>query len=80
MPTELIRKGTFSFRNAAVQEDFYLLDVIGGTSTIVLHPHKPIIAYSTGNCFIHHFLGCMIIVYDILSDTKINLAHHHCEV
>lgn len=27
-----------------------------------------------------HLVGCMIIVYDMLSDTKINLIHHQYEV
>lgn len=53
------------------QEDFYLLDVIGGASITALHPTRPIIAYSS---------GCMIIVYDVLTDQKINLVHHQSEV
>jgi len=29
-------------------EDFYLLDVIGGTSQSALHPTRPIVAYNSG--------------------------------
>lgn len=52
-------------------EDFHLLDIIGGASVSATHPTRPIIAYSS---------GCMIIVYDMLSDQKINLVHHEHEV
>lgn len=30
------------------QEDFYLLDVIGGASVAALHPTRPLVAYSAG--------------------------------
>ena len=36
-------------------------------SISVLHPSKPVVAYSA---------GCMIIVYDLLSDSKVNLMGH----
>ena len=45
-----------------LQDDFTLLDVIGGAGISVLHPTKPIVAYTS---------GCIIIVFDLLSDTKI---------
>lgn len=39
-----------------VQEDFYLLDVIGGSSHTVMHPTRPIVAYTSGNkVFIHTY-------------------------
>ena len=37
----------------------------------MLHPAKPIVAYTA---------GCMIIVYDLISDAKIQLINHHHEV
>jgi hypothetical protein len=46
----------------AYQDDFYLLDVIGGQNISAMHPTKPIVAYTA---------GCMIIVYDLISDAKI---------
>ncbi len=49
------------------EDDFYLLDVVGGASVCALHPTRPLVAYNA---------GCMIIVYDMLSDNKINLIHH----
>jgi WD40 repeat protein len=65
-------------------DDFLLIDVIGGgckfqsvpnlitsKSVAVMHPNKPIIAYTA---------GCMIIVYDLLSDSKINLIGHKHDV
>ena len=60
-------------------EDFFLMDVIGGgcsqqsgfgiasKSISVMHPTKPVVAYSA---------GCMIIVYDLMSDSKVNLVGH----
>jgi len=61
-------------------EDFILMDVVGGGcnllgdnmkassgSVAVLHPTKPVVAYSA---------GCMIIVYDMMSDSKVNLVGH----
>jgi hypothetical protein len=44
------------------QDDFYLLDVVGGQNISCMHPTKPIVAYTA---------GCMIIVYDLISDAKI---------
>lgn len=44
------------------QDDFYLLDVVGGQNISAMHPSKPIVAYTA---------GCMIIVYDLISDAKI---------
>lgn len=41
--------------------------MIGGSSVTALHPTRPLVAYSA---------GCMIIVYDLLSDTKVNLIQH----
>lgn len=32
-----------------------------------MHPSKPVVAYTA---------GCMIIVYDLLSDSKVNLMGH----
>ena len=57
--------------NLPEQDDFYLLDVIGGSKKSTLHPTKPIVAYQA---------GCMIIVYDLLSDAKIQLSNHQHEV
>lgn len=48
-----------------------MLDVIGGQNVSVLHPTKPIVAYTA---------GCMIIVYDMISDAKIQLVNHQHEV
>ena len=36
-----------------------------------MHPSKPVTAYSA---------GCMIVIYDLLSDAKIQLSNHHNEV
>jgi len=36
-----------------------------------MHPTKPIVAYTA---------GCMIIVYDLISDAKIKLINHQHEV
>lgn len=47
--------------------DIYSLDVIGGASVTALHPTRPIVAYSS---------GCMIIVFDMLTDKKISLIRH----
>ena len=71
----------------APTEDFVLMDVIGGgcasqldssgllstaaRSISVLHPTKPVVAYTA---------GCMIIVYDLLSDSKVNLMGHRHNV
>lgn len=30
------------------QDDFYLLDVMGGANVSVMHPTKPVVAYTTG--------------------------------
>lgn len=56
---------------APYQDDFYLLDVIGGQNISCMHPSKPIVAYTA---------GCMIIVYDMISDAKIQLVNHQHEV
>ena len=56
---------------AQTSSGLLLLDIIGGESISVLHPHKPIVAYTA---------GCMIIVYDLISDAKIQLINHHHEV
>ena len=60
-------------------DDFMLMDIVGGgcarqtcfpsaaKSVSVLHPTKPIVAYSA---------GCMIIIYDLMSDSKVNLVGH----
>jgi hypothetical protein len=37
----------------------------------VMHPTKPIVAYTA---------GCMVIVYDLISDAKIQLVNHQHEV
>jgi hypothetical protein len=29
-------------------DDLFLLDVVGGANVSVLHPHKPIVAYTAG--------------------------------
>jgi hypothetical protein len=31
-----------------IQEDFYLLDVVGGSSFTALHPTRPVVAYNSG--------------------------------
>lgn len=64
------------------QEDFYLLDVIGGASVAALHPTRPLVAYSAGKKDFAPYSskGCMVIVYDLLSDTKINLIQHQHEI
>lgn len=66
-----------------VVEDFLLMDVVGGgsqsqamspfasKSVSAMHPTKPIIAYSA---------GCMVIVYDLMSDSKVNLVGHSHDV
>lgn len=48
-------------------DDFYLLDLIGGSCVSVMHPTKPFVAYTS---------GCMIIVFDLMSDAKIQLVSH----
>lgn len=64
-------------------DDFVLMDVVGGgcasqldgsgllsvaaRSISVHHPTKPVVAYTA---------GCMIIVYDVLTDSKVNLMGH----
>jgi hypothetical protein len=60
-------------------EDFLLMDIVGGgcslqsgarissKSVSVLHSSKPVVAYSS---------GCMIIVYDLMSDQKVTLVGH----
>jgi hypothetical protein len=48
-------------------DDLFLLDVIGGANVSVMHPHKPVVAYTA---------GCMIIVHDLLSDSKFQLVNH----
>ena len=45
-----------------LEDDFTLLDVIGGSNFSVMHPTKPIVAYTC---------GCIIIVFDLMTDTKI---------
>ena len=68
-------------------EDFVLMDVVGGgcaaqvgasgvvtsaaRSVSVHHPTKPMVAYTA---------GCMIIVYDLLNDSKVNLTGHKHDV
>ena len=75
-----------------VADDFVLMDVIGGgcsteqvtppnsqlgaylqpaRSIAVQHPTKPIVAYTA---------GCMIIVYDLVNDQKVNLMGHRHNV
>jgi len=44
-----------------------LLDVIGGTNNAVIHPLKPIVAYSC---------GCIIIVHNLFTDEKLQLSDH----
>jgi len=44
------------------QDDFYLLDLIGGQRNVVLHSGKPVVAYST---------GCTVVVHNLFSDDKI---------
>jgi hypothetical protein len=56
---------------SAYQDDFYLLDVVGGKNISCMHPTKPIVAYTA---------GCMIIIYDLISDAKIQLVNHQHEV
>ena len=40
--------GTSDTSGMPTQDDFYLLDVIGGANVSVMHPTKPIIAYTSG--------------------------------
>lgn len=40
-------------------------------SVATMHPTKPIVAYTA---------GCMIIVYDLMSDSKVNLVGHQHDV
>ena len=59
------------------------MDVVGGGCTYqsgsavasksvsVLHPTKPVVAYSS---------GCMIIVYDLMSDSKVTLVGHQHDI
>ena len=44
---------------------------MGGAIEIVQHPSRPVVAYTS---------GCMIIIYDMLTDQKINLVRHEHEV
>lgn len=45
--------GEVSLQNTIKQEDFYLLDVLGGASVTAMHPTRPVVAYSSGNAFNH---------------------------
>ena len=45
--------------------------MVGGQNVSVMHPTKPIVAYTA---------GCMVIVYDMISDAKIQLVNHQHEV
>ena len=70
------------YQQNVAEEDFLLMDVVGGgcanqsgrfssRSVAVLHPTKPVVAYSA---------GCMIIVYDLMSDSKVDLIGHQHDV
>ena len=51
--------------------DFYLLDTYGAYRCIDIHPNLEVVAYDT---------GCMVIVWNIRSDSKISLLKHEYEV
>ena len=46
-------------------------DLFGAVSVSAMHPTKPIVAYSAGS---------MIIVYDLMSDSKVNLVGHQHDI
>ena len=54
-----------------MEDDFKLIDLIGGASLAAMHPSKPIVAHSS---------GCIIVVFIMQSDTKITLVGHQYEV
>ena len=51
--------------------DFYLLDTYGGYNCITLHPFLEGVAFDA---------GCMIVVWNMKTDSKINLMKHDTEV
>ena len=51
--------------------DFYLLDTYGGYKTIAVHSELEVVAYDA---------GCMIIVWNMKTDSKIWLQKHEHEV
>ena len=54
-----------------MEDDFQLIDLIGGAHTSVMHPTKPIVAHTS---------GCIIVVFALLSDQKISLVGHQHDV
>ena len=58
--------------NTLPQEDFRLMDIVGGGRSVsVLHPSQPIVAYA---------VGCVVIVYDLYNDSKTYLNGHQYEI
>lgn len=51
--------------------DFFLLETYGAYRCLAVHPELEVVAYDT---------GCMIIVWNIRSDSKISLLKHDYEV
>jgi len=51
--------------------DFFLLETYGSYKCLAVHPELEVVAYDT---------GCMIIVWNIRSDSKISLLKHEYEV
>jgi len=51
--------------------DFYLLETYGAYWCLAIHPELEVVAYDT---------GCMIIVWNIRSESKISLLKHDYEV
>ena len=51
--------------------DFYLLDTYGGYKAIAIHSELEVVAYDA---------GCMIIVWNLKTDSKICLQKHEHEV
>jgi WD40 repeat protein len=51
--------------------DFYLLDTYGAFKCLAVHPDLEVVAYDT---------GCMVIVWNVHSDSKISLLKHEFEV
>ena len=51
--------------------DFFLLDTYGAYRCLAVHPTLDVVAYDT---------GCMVIVWNTKTDSKISLLKHEYEV
>lgn len=51
--------------------DFYLLETYGAYKCLAIHSELEVVAYDT---------GCMVIVWNVRTDSKISLLKHEFEV